>query len=524
MEMQHGKRIILFLLTAACLFSASIARGQEGYTSPLHMTTRGTEMGRYPQLWGSATKLQIWSGSFVASNGAWVHDADSAVTEVFLDADGNILSMVMVNMDVDTVAYRYDSSGRLAATFAISHGDTAQIEEFLYDGTADRVTEILNHADHANSRVTYQYTSQGFCKTIYESSGSPVTQHCFSNHHLTSIISYNTYWAEPDDYLAVLEYDGAGRPTLLGDMLNRDDTTAFKVIEYDPFGNVILWSVEGDTVRNEYRYDLHHNWIEQVHWENDRPYYWERREISYADDSSDFRDARRRFDIFWDDDHVTGYVEVEYPNGDHYIGNLVEGVRQGQGDLYYADGHNYSGYFDQGLYHGYGKLHRYDAEVIANWQHGSTGDGTVDIHYFSGARYTGPLPEPGDSCRYLGRTIYPDGRTYEGEYACEQHDGFGVMRMSDNSRIEGYWENGMLEGEATVVMPNLDRHYVTYLHGERQPYCRVELINGALYEGQTTPEGILTGYGTYTTAKGKSKSGYFIDGVYKGRRKPRVVQ
>ena len=112
--MQHGKKVILFLLTAVCLFSAPGARGQEGYTSPLHMTTRGTELGHYPQLWGSATKLQIWSGSFVANNGRWYHDADSAMTEVFLDADGNILSMVMVNLEVDTVAYRYDSLGRLA--------------------------------------------------------------------------------------------------------------------------------------------------------------------------------------------------------------------------------------------------------------------------------------------------------------------------------------------------------------------------------------------------------------------------
>ena len=515
------KRILSFLLTIGCLLSTEVVNGQETYTSPLHISTRGTEMGRCPQLWGSATKLRIWSGNFAAdSNGNWQHDSDSSLTELFLDANGNILSMVLVNQEVDTVAYRYDSLGRLAATFTISNGDTALAEEFMYDGTADRIREIHNHLDPGSSRVTYLYTSQGFCKTVYEASGSPVTQQCYSNHRLVSLISYNTYWGEPDDYLTVLEYDGASRPILLGDMLDHDDSTALMAIGYDPFGNVILWAGEGDTIYNDYRYDLHHNWIEQIHRENHRPYYWRRREIDYADDSSAFRDARRRFDLFWDDDHVTGYVEVEYSNGDHYIGNLVEGVRQGQGDLYYADGHNYSGYFDHGMYHGYGKLHRYDAEVIAQWEHGKP-IGTVDIHYFNGARYTGPLPDNGDSCRYIGHTVYADGKTYDGEYACEQPDGFGVMRMPDGSRIEGYWEQGAPEGYAVIVMPNLDRHYITYLHGVRQPRCRVELINGDLYEGETNPDGHLTGFGTYTTAKGKSRSGYFLEGVYKGRRKPR---
>lgn len=487
--------------------------------SPLNQVTRGSQLGHLPQLWGTLTTVKVCSGKFVmAPDSSWHHDPDSSFSTYHFDLQGNILSITNDALfDAECYAYRYDHRGRLETIFAISEGDTTPIEQYRYNDTNNLVVEITRHFDEECNRITYQYAPHGLTKTLYAPNGSPLSKQFFTNHRLTEIISYNTYWADPDDFIQVLEYDGAGRPTLLCDKLEPDNPEFFKTIEYDPFGNVILWTLDGDTVRNEYRYDLRHNWIEMASYENGRPYTWQRRKLVYADDSSDFKDQRRSFDIFWGEDHVSGFVEMQYPNGDYYIGNLVEGVRQGQGDLYYADGTSFLGHFDQGLYHGYGKWHRYDADVIGRWNHGridTTED--VEIHYFNGDRYNGPLRDGDDSCRYEGKTVFADGGSHTGEYALGRYDGFGIMKLGDGTRIEGYWERGQLEDSVLIIMPNLDRHQCTFRHGQRLPYCTIEYINGDLYIGETDAAGIPHGIGSFTNVRGYTKTGRFVDGKYKG--------
>lgn len=495
---------------------------QEGITSPLNQVTRGSQLGHLPQLWGTLTSVQVCGGKFertADSSGRWHHAADSSLTTYYFDQQGNILSIRSDALfDAECYAYRYDHRGRLEAVYAISGSDTTLSESYRYNDTNNLVTEVTRRFDSECSRITYQYSHRGLCKTLWAANGSPNVKHIFIDHRLTEIVSYNTYWAEPDDYIQVLEYDGAGRPTLLCDKLEPDNPAYWKAIEYDPWGNVILWTLDGDTVRNEYRYDLRHNWIEMTSFEDGQPYSWQRRTLQYAGDSSDFSEQRRRYDIFWVEDHVSGFVEMQYPNGDYYIGDLVEGVRQGQGDLYYADGTSFLGHFDQGLYHGYGKWHRYDADVIGRWVHGRIAtDEDVEIHYFNGDRYSGPLRDGDDSCRYEGKTVFADGGSHAGEYALGRYDGFGIMRLADGTRIEGYWERGLLEGSALIVMPNLDRHMVYYEHGRRLPFCTIEYINGEFYNGETDAAGIPNGIGSFTNVRGYTRSGRFLDGKYRGR-------
>lgn len=495
-------------------------RAQEGIISPLNQVTRGSQLGHLPQLWGTLTAVKVCSGKFeLSSDSTWRHAPDSSFSSYYFDQQGNILSEYSDALfSAECYAYRYDHRGRLEAIYAIAEGDTSVMEQYRYNDTNNLVTEIVRHFDEVCNKITYQYTPRGLTKTLFAPNGSPLSKQIFVNHRLSEIISYNTYWAEPDDFIQVLEYDGAGRPTLLCDKLEPDNTAYFKTIEYDPWGNVILWTLDGDTVRNEYRYDLRHNWTELTSYENGRPYSWQRRTLEYADDSSCFREQRRYYDIFWEEDHVSGFVEMNYPNGDYYIGNLVEGVRQGQGDLYYADGTSFLGHFDQGLYHGYGMWHRYDADVIGRWVHGNIAtDEDVEIHYNNGDRYMGPLRDGDDSCRYEGRTVFADGGSHTGEYALGRYDGWGVMHLADGTRIEGYWERGLLEGSTLIVMPNLDRHIVVFERDRRLPHCTIEYINGELYVGETDAAGIPNGIGSFTNVRGYTKSGRFADGKYKGR-------
>lgn len=52
----------------------------------------------------------------------------------------------------------------------------------------------------------------------------------------------------------------------------------------------------------------------------------------------------------------TGEGYAQYPNGDQYYGDYVEGIRQGKGKYIYANGDRYEGDFKNNNKHGIGKL------------------------------------------------------------------------------------------------------------------------------------------------------------------------
>ncbi len=67
-----------------------------------------------------------------------------------------------------------------------------------------------------------------------------------------------------------------------------------------------------------------------------------------------------------------GYGEYDYVNGDRYIGEFVEGVRQGRGRLYSKEGGTwYDGQWEGGLKHGIGKLYMKNAVSEGRFERGS---------------------------------------------------------------------------------------------------------------------------------------------------------
>ena len=109
----------------------------------------------------------------------------------------------------------------------------------------------------------------------------------------------------------------------------------------------------------------------------------------------------------------------------------------------------------------------------------------------------------------------------EGAYAPYSHFRVGAaLRLADGTLFEGTWERGKPHGEMLVVMPNLDRHHARFSHGRRVGVSTIEYINGDLYCGETNQQGLPDGMGTYTTAAGKARTGYWSEGKYKGRRRP----
>lgn len=483
------------------------------------LVTKGTEMGRI-------TGLRGWVKEMIVTEGTYERDgtkkADSLETHYYLDPYGNTVAQERTSFDTygsvrDTTAYRYDHRGRLHSTVLLTNGDTVHLVAFAYNDSNDRVIGI-----EEDDRLKYQYSGEGTCVTRSKKNGVAVFQACYKEKRLVSIITYNSYWGEPEELRVVLEYDGAGRPLLLGDAFEPEENGSHWSLEYDPYGNLLSAMMEEDTIEVNYHlYDSHRNWIYKEVIDNGWHTEWSHRRIIYAKDSSDFKDVHRLHDPFWSASHQTGYLEIFYPGGDYYLGDLVEGRRQGQGEILFSSGEHYEGGFCDDRFHGAGILHRAEGDIVATWRHGEIVCDHVEIRYANGDRYVGEFHPENDSCRYRGESFLADGGSYCGEYALEKYDGEGTLREGDGTRIEGCWRRGKPDGDVLIVMPNLDRHYVTFKDGRREAKCVIQFIDGSGYDGETDAAGVPNGYGTMTTANGRSRKGYFVQGKYVGVREVR---
>ena len=477
-------------------------------------------MGRFPGIRGWVKEILVTDGTYERDGS---RKSDSVKTHYFFDSYGNIVSQERTVFDAygassDTIAYRYDHRGRLHSTILFHNGDTLHLTRFHYNDTTDHVMKIVGEG-----MVSFAYSPEGVCHTCFSSKGQPEEQLCYRDGRLVSRITYNSYWGTPEELLTVMEYDGAGRPLLLGDVRQPDDKRSQWSLEYDPYGNILSSIEEYDTVVVDYQlYDSHRNWLVKEVTDNGWHNEWCRRQIVYASDSADFADVYRQHNPFWSENHQSGYFEVYYPGGDYYLGNLVEGRRQGHGEMIFTSGERYEGDFYDNRFHGAGILHRIDDTIIGTWHHGAIEYNHVEIRYANGNVYSGEYHPANDSCRYRGETHLADGGIYQGEYALERYDGYGKLKQGDGTHIEGYWKNGKPDGTVLIIMPNLDRHYATFSHGLRVAKCVILYIDGSQYEGETNSSGIPNGYGTMTYPASRERTGYFVDGKYVGKHRPRA--
>ena len=158
------------------------------------------------------------------------------------------------------------------------------------------------------------------------------------------MIDYDASSGDPSQLLTVARHDGNGNPLVMADVLQPDDPRLQTLCDFDPYGNLLLFASEHDTQTVDYtRYDLTHNWLRCEQVDNGRPDVRITRTIRYATDSADFRDVYRLHDPFWNDNNPTGFLEMRYPNGDYYLGNLLQGQPHGTGDLTLASGTTFSG-------------------------------------------------------------------------------------------------------------------------------------------------------------------------------------
>ena len=112
---------------------------------------------------------------------------------------------------------------------------------------------------------------------------------------------------------------------------------------------------------------------------------------------------------------------------------------------------------------------------------------------------------------------FEDGRVYTGKMHNDLPNGKGKMVYPDGATYEGEWQNGVINGVATVTDVNVNgSRYTGKMHNDL-PNGKGKMVypNGTTYEGEWQ-NGALNGVATVTDVYHNTLTGKFTNGTISG--------
>ena len=128
--------------------------------------------------------------------------------------------------------------------------------------------------------------------------------------------------------------------------------------------------------------------------------------------------------------------EIVYKDG-KYIGQILNGLREGRGIYYYKNGDRYEGF----------------------WKNNKK-DGKGIYYYNDGNRYEGEWKNGIKEGK--GIYYYNDGDRYEGDFKNDKYDGRGIYYYNDGERYEGDWVDDKRQGKGIYYYNNGDKRFGDY--------------------------------------------------------------
>ncbi|MCL2064792.1 MAG: hypothetical protein FWG98_10555 [Candidatus Cloacimonetes bacterium] len=173
-----------------------------------------------------------------------------------------------------------------------------------------------------------------------------------------------------------------------------------------------------------------------------------------------------------------GGTTLNYPNGDRYVGAVLNRKPHGTGTYHSKNGNRYEGEFSGGERNGRGIF-----------------------YYASGARYEGDWKN--GNMHGKGKYTYAKGDVYEGDFKDNEQTGKGRFTGRGGDVYEGDFLNDKKHGQGKWTVPHMSRAQ----HGD------------CLYEGEWKEDN-LHGYGVYENqTAGFRYEGFYENGVYHGKGK-----
>ena len=176
--------------------------------------------------------------------------------------------------------------------------------------------------------------------------------------------------------------------------------------------------------------------------------------------------------------------------GESYIGEFINGKKEGSGTIIYSNGTKYEGNFKNDKHEGFGKLWQLDGEMfVGEWKEGKINGNGMRFHS-NGDKYIGNYIN--NIRNGQGHYIFSNGDSYEGNWTNGYANGFGKFNFKNGNCYEGNFKQNIIYGKGAFNMNN-----------------------GDIYIG-FFKSGLINGIGTYYNKKGEKYIGNFINGKKNG--------
>lgn len=139
-------------------------------------------------------------------------------------------------------------------------------------------------------------------------------------------------------------------------------------------------------------------------------------------------------------------VREDYGDGSYYLGEMLDGYKDGRGDMNWSDGSYYTGEWKHGLYHGKGRYHRREYTYEGEWLEGEY-HGQGRLTWFNSGEYKGSWDHGKRSGH--GWMAFSDGNVYEGDWEDDKINGWGVMTLADGSVQKGRFVDWVFDPSST---------------------------------------------------------------------------
>ena len=221
---------------------------------------------------------------------------------------------------------------------------------------------------------------------------------------------------------------------------------------------------------------------------------------------------------------------VTYENGDKYIGEIKNGLKNGKGTMYYnnkdkyegewkndkmegtgtytfhIDGSEYKGELKNDKMEGKGKFTFKNGNIYVGECYNNKREGKGILYYSDGNRYEGDYKN--NVREGKGKMYYNDGSTYEGDYKDDKKEGWGIYKYSDGNIYEGNFKNNAKNGKGRMLYQNFGEYYGDWENDLKEGKGVLMFKNGNRYEGDFKND-IVMGKGVLYTNDGNRYEGDF---------------